>query len=133
MPQIRMYRVPWLNTSLRLSDFGTQTPGPHVILMPKDPDHLARMRQASGVAVCMGSGLRLPGETWFYHFCWLCKPGWHLTSPSFRPALCGMLVLLRMAVSTMNFFLSLLAVELVSFSKAHGRQMETTFPIVLCC
>ena len=30
-------------------------------------------------------------------------------------------------------FLSLLAVELVSFSKAHGRQMETTFPIVLCC
>ena len=132
MPQIRMYRVPWLNTSLRLSDFGTQTPGPHVILMPKDPDHLARMRQASGVAVCMGSGLRLPGETWFYHFCWLCKT-WvasnfsELSSRTLRNA--GFAADDRLHYE----FLSLLAVELVSFSKAHGRQMETTFPIVLCC
>lgn len=44
-----------------------------------------------------------------------------------------MLILLQMTVSNMNFLLSLLVLELVSFSKARGHQMETTFPIVLCC
>ena len=44
-----------------------------------------------------------------------------------------MLILLQMTISSMNFLLSRLVLELGNFGKARGHQMETTFPIVLGC